>query len=130
MRARTCAVLLAVLAAVLTMSTPAQAMTGTFYTTSTVWSGVVRPGSGITRVSGDVTLPKVDPRCGVTSVASMWVGLGGYGQLPFVQNGVTISGTGATSAWYELFDRNGGECLASSATQFWSSETSALGAVV
>jgi hypothetical protein len=94
-----------VLAAVLqlTVSAPAQAATAIG---GNGWAGTIDRGTGISRVSGRIVVPKVDATCGTNSNVAVWVGLGGFGTLPFAQNGITVTPSG-TSAWFELFDRTG-----------------------
>jgi hypothetical protein len=71
-----------------------------------VWSGIIDRGSGVTRVSGRIVIPKVDAACGTNSNVAVFVGLGGYGTFPFAQNGITLTPSGI-SAWFELFDKTG-----------------------
>lgn len=70
------------------------------------WSGVVSNGRGYLAVRGSLTVPTADTRCGDDGVVSSWVGLGGFGRYPFVQNGFTLTAHGI-GAWYEVFDRDG-----------------------
>jgi Peptidase A4 family len=71
-----------------------------------VWSGAIDGGSGVSHVSGRLAIPKIDAGCGLHSNVAVWVGLGGYGKLPFAQNGITLTPSGM-SAWFELLDKSG-----------------------
>ena len=93
------------LAAVVMFGATAPAGASVTRGTNTTWSGVVSKGSGYSAARGSFVVPRASARCGV-GVMSVWVGLGGFGRLPFVQNGFTITRT-AVAGWYEVFDRYG-----------------------
>ncbi|HVQ94694.1 MAG TPA: G1 family glutamic endopeptidase [Mycobacteriales bacterium] len=84
-------------------SAPASAATEGY---SGAWSGLVSGGGGYVSVSAEVTVPKVTAYCGKDSNVVAYVGLGGWGSLPFAQNGFTVTPSGL-GAWYEVFDRAG-----------------------
>jgi hypothetical protein len=84
-------------------SSPADAATESY---SGAWSGLVSAGGGYVAVSAEVTVPKVTAYCGKDSNVVGYVGLGGWGSLPFAQNGFTVTPSGL-GAWYEVFDRAG-----------------------
>jgi hypothetical protein len=95
---------LLLLAIPLSLATPAGAVT-TVYRSG--WSGSTTPGGGYTSVTMQFVVPHVSAACGRDSSVAIFDGLGGWGSLPFVQNGITVTPAGA-SAWREVFDRNGG----------------------
>jgi hypothetical protein len=84
-------------------SVPASAATESY---SGQWSGLVSTGGGYLSVTAEVTVPKVTASCGRDSNVVAYVGLGGWGSLPFAQNGFTVTPSGL-GAWYEVFDRAG-----------------------
>jgi hypothetical protein len=96
-------VLMLIAALQISGSAPASAATAVG---GNLWAGVIDAGTGISSVSGRVTVPKVDAACATNSNAAVWVGLGGYGTVPFAQNGITVT-PGGFGAWYELFDKFG-----------------------
>lgn len=92
---------LCLLALPISLASPADA---TMMATSPAWSGSVTPGGGYTSVTAQFVVPRVTAACGRDSNVAIFVGLGGWGSLPFVQDGVTVTPAGA-SAWYETFSR-------------------------
>jgi hypothetical protein len=99
-------VLVLTLAAVLQVTATAPA-TAAVAVGGNLWAGIIdRGAAGISHVSGRITIPRVDAACGARSNVAVWVGLGGYGTVPFAQNGITLTPSGS-GAWYELFDRAG-----------------------
>ena len=95
---------LAVAVAVLVGAAPAHAVSSG---SSRLWSGLVSPGGGYTAVTADVRVPRVTAGCGASSNVVVYVGLGGYGSLPFVQNGITLLPGRGVGVWSEVFDRAG-----------------------
>ncbi len=100
---------LAVLAcAALLVASPAAEADST--STSANWSGYVasRPGLTFRAVSARWTQPTVTCTAGRTSVASPWIGLGGYHQTSRALEQIgtdaqcSASGRASYSAWYEL----------------------------
>jgi len=73
---------------------------------SGLWSGLVSNGGGYTRVTADVTVPRVSTYCGTSSNVVAYVGLGGWSGVPFAQNGFTVTPKGL-GLWWEVFDRTG-----------------------
>jgi hypothetical protein len=82
---------------------------------SNLWSGLVSPGGGYGAVTADVRVPKVTANCGSRSNVVIYVGLGGYGSLPFVQNGITLVPGQSIGVWSEVFDRYGNTRITSRA---------------
>lgn len=76
---------------------------------SGAWSGLVAgaPGGGFTQVTADVTVPRVSLRCGAGSNVAVFVGIGGWGSVPFAQAGFTVTPRGGIGVWSEVFDRAG-----------------------
>ncbi|HVQ44155.1 MAG TPA: G1 family glutamic endopeptidase [Candidatus Saccharimonadia bacterium] len=70
------------------------------------WAGLVDGGGGYTKITADVVVPSVTTACGTGSAVAVYVGLGGWGSLPFAQNGFTVTPQGV-GVWWEVFDRNG-----------------------
>jgi hypothetical protein len=97
----------AVVAAAVTLPALAgpAAAAGTAY--SAQWSGLVATAGGYTAVSAEFTVPKVTGRCGLDSAAAVFIGLGGWGRVPFAQNGITLTPGGRVGVWSEVFDARG-----------------------
>lgn len=76
------------------------------------WSGYVVPGSGITSVSGEWTVPNAGTL--PPGVSSTWVGIGGYSTTDLIQAGTQQSSSpyssifagGAYGAWIEMLPAN------------------------
>jgi hypothetical protein len=83
----------------------AQASVGS-YGTAYPWSGIVNTNGAFDSVGMEMIVPRVSAVCGTASNAAVWAGLGGYGRVPFAQNGITVT-PGGVGVWYELFDRTG-----------------------
>jgi hypothetical protein len=82
---------------------PAQAVS---YGYSGLWSGLLSNGGGYASVTAEVTVPRVSTYCGSYSNVAVFIGLGGWQGLPFVQNGFTVTPKGF-GVWSEVFDRYG-----------------------
>ncbi len=106
--------LLAVVTAAVLAAGPAHAVSRD---SSNLWSGLVSPGGGYSAVTADVRVPKVTTGCGSSSNVVIYVGLGGYGSLPFVQNGITLIPGRTIGVWSEVFDRYGHTRVTSKALQ-------------
>ncbi len=102
--ARRVVVVLAIMTAVALGAVPAHAVSRG---SSRLWSGLVSRGGGYTAVTADVRVPRVTALCGSRSNVVVYVGLGGYGSLPFVQNGITLLPGNGIGVWSEVFDRYG-----------------------
>jgi hypothetical protein len=57
----------------------------------------------LSSVSTTFQVPTADLRCGAAGFSAIFVGLGGRGSLPFLQNGISIDGLGHIGVWYEMF---------------------------
>ncbi len=71
------------------------------------WAGYVAPGSGITQVTGEWTVPPIGA---VPGASATWVGIGGYSTSDLIQTGTqqvgaplnAIAGGSSYAAWFEL----------------------------
>jgi hypothetical protein len=82
---------------------PAQGVTRAY---SGLWSGVLSTGGGYTSVTADVNVPRVSAYCGQDSNVAVFIGLGAWTRLPFVQSGFVVTPKGV-GVWSEVFDKNG-----------------------
>jgi len=84
-------------------TSPAQAVTRAY---SGIWSGVLSTGGGYSSVTAEVNIPRVTALCGGGSNVAVFIGLGAWTRLPFVQAGFVVTPKGI-GFWSELFDKTG-----------------------
>lgn len=106
--AKRAVVLAASVVAVLALTAAAQKPATIHHTYSdTVWSGMVNvSSSNYLSTTMDVVVPSVTAKCGSKATTAIWTGLGGYGGLPFAQNGFSVDSVGI-APWYEVFEASG-----------------------
>jgi hypothetical protein len=90
------------------------------------WSGLVDRAGSYLAVTGTFKAPKAATGCGTTALGAVFIGLGGYGQLPFTQVGVSFSPAGY-GIFTETFDAVGHDTLKSIAIPVRAGDTLALG---
>jgi hypothetical protein len=69
-----------------------------------LWSGVILQDDVYQYVHAVFKVPTPSMKCSVKGLLAIYVGIGGWQQTPFLQNGISVDAHGGVGVWYELFD--------------------------